>query len=96
MLLKDLEAYINSDDRAELVKIEPKIEVSEETTDFYVTFTKETYHYCDEKSADAKITLARTEHGFAGCDKKFKPGKVNKAGEVTRPDIWQVVIKLNH
>ena len=96
MLLKDLETYIESDSRAELVKIEPKIEVSEETTDFYVTFTKETYHFYDESSADAKINAARNETGFAGCDKKFKPGKVNKAGEQTRPDIWQVVIKLNH
>ena len=94
MLLKDLENYI--DTRDELVKIEPKIEVSEETTDFYVTFTKETYHYYDEASADMKINAAREDKGFAGCDKKFKAGKVNKAGEVTRPDIWQVVIKLNH
>ena len=96
MLSKDLEAYIKSDSRAELVKIEPKIEVSEETTDYYVTFTKETYHFYDEESADAKISAARTDVGFAGCDKKFKPGKTNKAGDVTRPDIWQVVIKLNH
>ena len=94
MLLKDLENYI--DTRDELVKIEPKIETSEETSDFYVTFTKETYHFYDETSADAKINAARAETGFAGCDKKFKAGKVNKAGEVTRPDIWQVVIKLNH
>lgn len=96
MYLKHLEGYINDNSRSELVKIEPKIEVSEETTDFYVTFTKETYHFFDEESADAKISAARTETGFAGCDKKFKPGKVNKAGETTRPDIWQVVIKLNH
>ena len=72
MLLKDLEAYINSDDRAELVKIEPKIEVSEETTDFYVTFTKETYHYYDEMSANAKELMLNPK-----INKKHKTNEIS-------------------
>lgn len=96
MYLRHLEEYIGNDARDELVKIEPKIELPEDETEFRVVFTKETYHFFDEESADAKISSARTEPGFAGCDKKFKPGKVNKAGDTVRPDIWQVVIKLNH
>lgn len=96
MILSNLIHYINSEECNDLVKIEPKIEVVEGCTDLMVVFTKETYHFEDEEMADGKINAAREKNGFAGCDKKFKPGKVNKAGEVVRPDIWQVVIKLNH
>ena len=34
--------------------------------------------------------------GFASAVKAFKAGKMNKAGEVVRPETWQVTIKLNH
>lgn len=96
MLLKDLETYVVDECRDELVKIEPTIELGETGDDFYITKTKETYHFYTEAAADIKINAARAEKGFAGCSKDFKAGKVNKAGEVTRPDIWKVVIKLNH
>ena len=29
-------------------------------------------------------------------EKKFKKGKVNKAGDVVKPDTWLVVAKLSH
>lgn len=96
MLLKDLQNYVNDDYRAELVKIEPTIELGDSGDDFYVTKTKETYHFYTEDAADMKINAAREDRGFAGCSKDFKAGKINKNGEVTRPDIWKVVIKLNH
>lgn len=96
MLLKDLQSYVDSDERAELVKIEPTIELSEDGSEYYITKTKETYHFYTEAAADMKINAAREDKGFAGCSKDFKAGKVNKSGEVTRPDIWKVVIKLNH
>ena len=96
MLLKDLQNYVSDDSRAELVKIEPTIELGEVGDEFYITKTKETYHFYTEAAADMKINAAREDRGFAGCSKDFKAGKVNKAGEVTRPDIWKVVLKLNH
>lgn len=58
--------------------------------------TKETYIYDDEDDADKKINEARQDAGFLEAKKKFKQGKVNKNGEITRPDTWTVVIKLSH
>lgn len=61
-----------------------------------VTLTEETYVYVDEDDADRKINEARQDAGFAGATKKYKQGKINKAGEITKPETWTVVIKLNH
>lgn len=94
MLLKDLEAYANS--LPNLTKIEPTSERTEDYPDFFVTKTKETYVFEDEADADDRINLARNNPGFAGCDKKYKAAKINKSGEITRPETWTVVIKLNH
>ena len=63
---------------------------------FYVTKTKETYSYNAESKADEKIDEVKDNPGFAGVDKKFKQGKVNKAGELVRPDEYTVVAKIAH
>ena len=50
-----------------------------------------------EKLYNAKINEARQLPGFAGCDKKFKAGKVSKkTGEEISPDTYTAVVKLNH
>ena len=61
-----------------------------------VTETKETYVFEDEGDADEKINDARQNPLFAAATKKYKAGKINKAGEIVRPETWTVVIKLNH
>lgn len=95
MQYTDIQAYVDSLDN--LKKIEITIEEDEEVSgSFYVVKTKETYVYEREVDADTKINVARNEDGFVGCDKKFKPSKVNKAGEIIRPETWTVVVKLNH
>ena len=93
MFLKDLENYINS--QPNLKKIDPSLEYSEDHEEFFVTKTKETYIFVDEVDADTKVDAVRRDVGFAGVEKKFKAGKMNKSGEVVRPDMWIVVVKLN-
>ena len=79
-----------------LKKIEITIEDDEEMSgSFYVVKTKETYVYEDEADADVKVDAVRRDIGFAGVEKKYKQGKMNKAGEVVRPETWTVVAKLN-
>lgn len=92
MLLTNFEDYVN--ELNELIKIEPKIELGEDGA-FYVVQTKETYTFEDEADADAKINEARQNAGYEASTKKFKQGKINKNGEMVRPDIYTVVIKLN-
>lgn len=93
MLLTDLEDYVEN--LNELTKIEPKIELGEDGS-FYVIQTKETYVFYEEIEADAKINEARQKPGYEASTKKFKQGKINKNGEITKPDTYTVVIKLNH
>ena len=78
-----------------LIKFEMKAEC-DEMAHFYVTATKEVYSFEDEGSADEKINEARMNSGFAGVTKAYKAGKMNKAGEIVKPETWQVTIKLNH
>lgn len=94
MFLKDLEAYAKS--LPNLRKLEPTLECTEDYPDFFVVKTKETYVFEDESEADDRINLTRSNPGFAGVDKKYKAAKINKNGEVTRPETWTVVAKLNH
>ena len=63
---------------------------------FYVTKTKETYSYDSESKSDAKVDEVKDNPGFTGVDKKFKAGKVNKAGEIVRADEYQVIAKIAH
>ena len=89
----DIESYVNS--LKNLTSIEIKIEEDEEVVGFRVVKTKETYVFEDEDEALAKVDAVRQDVGFVGVDKKFKQGKVNRAGEEIRPDTWVVVAKLN-
>ena len=79
----------------DLKKFEIKSE-RDEMGHLYIISTKEVYSYEDEGAADDKINEARMNSGFASAVKAFKAGKMNKAGEVVRPEPWQVTIKLNH
>ena len=63
---------------------------------FYVTKTKETYSYDSESKSDDKIDEVKDNPGFESTKKTFKAGKMNKAGEVTRPDVWNVVSVIRH
>ena len=78
-----------------LVKIEMKAE-DDTCGHLIVVETKETYVFEDESSADDKINDARQNALFAAANKKYKVGKISKAGEITKPETWTVVIKLNH
>lgn len=94
MKYTDIKDYIENLDN--LRKIEITIEDDEEMSgSFYVTKTKETYVFEDEHDADVKVDSVRQDLGFAGVEKKYKAGKMNKAGEVTKPETWVVVAKLN-
>ena len=94
MKYTNIKDYIDSLEN--LRKIDFTIEDDEEMSGtFYVVKTKETYVYEDESDADAKVDSVRRDVGFAGVEKKYKAGKMNKAGEVTKPETWVVVAKLN-
>lgn len=94
MKYTDIKDYIDSLEN--LRKIEFTIEDDEEMNgNFYVIKTKETYVYEEESDADAKVDSVRRDVGFAGVEKKYKAGKMNKAGDVVRPETWIVVAKLN-
>lgn len=99
MTLQDLNNYIADREMEGLTKIEVTLELDPElaSAEYYVTKTKETYIYGDEEDADMKIDAARQTPGFAGCDKKFKAGKISKkTGEELTPDTYTVVVKLAH
>ena len=94
MRYTEIENYINNLEN--LRKIEITIEDDEDMSgSFYITKTKETYVYDNENDADVKVDAARRDLGFAGVEKKYKQGKMNKAVEVTKPETWTVVVKLN-
>ena len=94
MVISQIEKYIS--DRPELTKIEITTELNGELVSFEVTKTKETYVFEDELSADAKVDELRQTLGFIGVEKKYKAGKVNKQGEVTKAESWIVVAKMAH
>ena len=94
MLLKDINEYVENRN-SHLTKFSFDAE-TDEMNNYYVVKTKETYVFEDEYDADKLINEARQDLGFAGCDKKYKAGKMNKAGEVVKAETWTVTIKLNH
>ena len=96
MRYAELDSYINDKLEQGLSKIEVTLEGSEETDGLYVIKTKETFVFGEEEEADNIIDAARQNPGFAGCDKKYKAGKINKAGEIVKPETYTAVIKLNH
>lgn len=94
MTLENLASYAQSLG-PNLTKIDSKAE-DDTVGHMVITETKETYVFEDEGDADEKINDARQNPLFAAATKKYKAGKINKAGEVTRAESWTVVIKLNH
>ena len=95
MVLNEVEQYVKNREREGLTKIEFVLEQDETASGFDVIKTKETYVFEDEADADVKVDAARRDPGFAGVEKKYKAGKMNKAGDVVRPETWTVVVKLN-
>ena len=89
MRLEDLSGYVAQLDN--LTKFEVKTE-DDTMGHLVVTETKETYVYEDEQDADNKINDARQNPLFASATKKFKQGKINKSGEIVRPESSTVVI----
>lgn len=94
MRIEDLANYASSLG-TNLTKIEMKAE-DDTCGHMIVVETKETYVFEDEDSADEKVNEARQNSLFAAATKKYKQGKVNKSGEIVKPETWTVVIKLNH
>ena len=93
MVIEDIKNYIEV--RPTLTKLEVTAEV-DDTGCFSVSKTKETYSFEDELDANRRVDESRREPQFIGVEKKFKKGKVNKAGDVVKPDVWLVVAKLSH
>lgn len=94
MKSENIEEYVQARRSEGLTKID--ISLEDDTCGHYVVIkTKETYVFEDEESADRKVDELRQDPGFAGVDKKYKAGKINKAGEITKPETWSVVGKLN-
>ena len=93
MKVSEIQNYI--DNAENLRKMDLKTEYSDDDGNFYVVETKETYEFADEVDADRKIDEMHQDPGFKAAEKKFKAGKVNKAGEEIRPDVWFAIIKIN-
>jgi len=93
MRLEDLAGYVAT--LSNLTKFEVK---SEDDTmgHLIVTETKETFVFEDEADADEKIKDATANPLCLAHTKKYKQGKINKSGEVVKPETWTVVIKLGH
>lgn len=94
MTLTNINEYVASKDN--LTKIEVTAEVDEYSTGFYVVKTKETYVYESEDDADAKINEARQSSCFESAKKTYKAGKLNKAGDVVKPETYVVVVVLKY
>jgi hypothetical protein len=96
MTLDTLKSYVSDLCAKGLTKIDLSVEVDPDDSDnTFITKTKETYTLETESDADELIEAASQSATCVGHDKKFKQGKVNKQGEVTRPDCYIVVLKHN-
>ena len=93
MVIEDIKNYVEV--RPTLTKLEVTAEV-EDTGCFSVSKTRETYSFEDELDANKMVDEIRRDPQFIGVEKKFKKGKVNKAGDIVKPDVWLVVAKLSH
>ena len=94
MRIEDIKEYVDA--RPALTKIEVTTELGADVTYFIVTKTKETYVFEDESESDRRVDDVRRNPGFLGVDKKYKAGKMNKAGDVVKPETWTVVAKIGH
>ena len=94
MNYRDFINYVENRKVEGLNKIDVSIEWLDDEGDYTVLKTKETYIYFDEESADSAINDFRQQPEFVGCDKKFKQGKMNKAGEMIKSDERIVAVKF--
>lgn len=94
MRIEDIKEYMDA--RPALTKMEVVAELDEFSNGFNVTKTKETYVFEDENEADRMVDDVRRNPGFLGVDKKYKAGKLNKAGDVVKAETWTVVAKISH
>lgn len=94
MRIEDIKEYMDA--RPALTKMEVVAELDEFNNGFNVTKTKETYVFEDESEADRMVDDVRRNPGFLGVDKKYKAGKLNKTGDVVKPETWTVVAKIGH
>ena len=94
MRIEDIKEYVDA--RPALTKIEVTTELGADVTYFMVTKTKETYVFEDESEADRMVDDVRRNPGFLGVDKKYKAGKMNKAGDVVKSETRTVVAKIGH
>lgn len=96
MTLDSINQYVKDLAAKGLTKIDVSISVDPDDYETaYIVKTKETYCVFSEAEADELIEDATQNSTCSGHDKKFKQGKVNKAGEVTRPDSYTVVLKYS-
>ena len=93
MRLEDLPGYVV--ELSNLTKFEVKTE-DDTVGHLVVTETKETFVFDDEDEADEKINSAISNPLCLAHTKKYKQGKINKSGEIVKPETWTVVIKLGH
>ena len=93
MNLQTFYEYVQEQKENGLIKFDATTEI-DEYGNFNVVKSKCTYSVETETEADALINDFRKQDEFVGCDKKYKQGKMNKAGEVVRPDQYLVVIKV--
>lgn len=96
MTVNDLNKYIADCTSKGMVKIDLTVDtLSGDSDNQYVIKTKETYHVLTEGEADQLIEDATQDRACAGHTKKFKQGKADKNGNMTRPDMYIVEIKYN-
>ena len=94
MRIEDIKEYVDA--RPALTKIEVTTELGADVTYFLVTKTKETYVFEDESEADKMVDEIRRNPQFIGVEKKYKAGKMNKSGDLVKPETRTVVGKLAH
>ena len=94
MRIEDIKEYVDA--RPALTKIEVTTELGADVTYFIVTKTKETYVFEDESEADRMVDEIRRNPQFIGVEKKYKAGKMNKSGDLVKPETRTVVGKLAH
>lgn len=94
MTINDIVDYVAR--KSNLTKCDFITELSEDESTFYVIKTKETYVFEDEGDANDLVDQLRQDLQFIGVEKKYKAGKMNKAGEEVTPETWTVVAKMAH
>lgn len=96
MTIDDVASYAAECKKKNLTKMTFDCELGEDDVTLYVVKTKETYVFEDEDEANALVDACRQNAQFIGVEKKYKAGKMSKAGEVVSPETWSVVAKMAH